>query len=260
MFDLFRVDFIHFRLLDLIDILLVTYIFYRVFLIIRDSVAVKILLGVLLIYLLWWLFARVLHMTLIGTLMGIFINVGIIGLIIVFQPEIRRFLVLIGTNSFFTKRFFKSGLFGFDSVQASPLNATPILDACQLLSKSNTGALIVISRATSLNYIIETGQKIAAEISTPLIESIFLRTAPMHDGALIIENNQIAAARCLLPVSANDNLPVHLGTRHRAAIGITENTDAIALVVSEETGSISLAIDGELHSNLKIEAIEAFLK
>jgi diadenylate cyclase len=260
MIDLFQIDFIHFRLLDLIDIIVVGFIFYRIFLIIKDSVAVRILLGILFVYILWWLFARVLHMTLLGTVFGIFINVGFIGLIIVFQPEIRRFLVLIGTNSFLNNYIIKSGIFGFDTNIATTLAIQPILKACQVLSAAKTGALIVISRNTSLGYYIKTGQVVDAQISMPLLESIFNRTAPMHDGAVIIENNKIAAARCLLPVSGDASIPAQFGTRHRAGVGITEHTDAVAIIVSEETGEISIAIDGELYKNLKSEGVNEILK
>ncbi|MEO8147002.1 MAG: diadenylate cyclase CdaA [Bacteroidia bacterium] len=260
--EVFHIGFLPVRLLDLLDILLVAVILYKMYDILKGGVATRIFVGILSIYLLWWFFAKALHMQLLGTLLGLLINVGILGLIIVFQPEIRKFLIMIGTNSFLAKNLFTKYIFKINLNEGGKmeLNFDPIVKACESLSKSKTGALIVITRSSDLKYYINTGESIDAEISASLLENIFFKNSPLHDGAIIIAGDKIKAARCLLPVTENANVPAHLGTRHRAAMGISEHTDALAIVVSEETGAITVADDGEFKKNLTVEELKKILE
>ena len=200
-------------------------------------------------------------MQLLGAVLGQFIGVGVIALIIVFQQEVRRFLILLGTNSFLAKNNFARNLFkwNFQFQKPASTNIAPIVKACSNMAKNKTGAIIVISRNTDLKFYASTGDIMDAEVSKRLIESIFFKNSPMHDGAIIISNNKIKAARCVLPVTENSELPAHYGMRHRAALGITEQSDAIAIIVSEETGAISLAKDGDLKPNLAPEELEKLL-
>lgn len=260
--ELFHIGFLPVRLLDVIDVFLVAFLLFKIYQVLKDSVAVSIFLGILFIFLLWLFFSKALHMQLIGTVLGLFMNVGIIGLIIVFQPEIRRFLILIGTNSLLAKNIFTKGFFklNLDENEFQQLNFKPIIDACKSLSKTKTGALIVITRSSDLKYYITSGEFIDAEISASVIENIFFKNSPLHDGAMIISENKIKAARCLLPVTDNAIIPAHLGTRHRAALGISEHSDALAIIVSEETGAIAVADDGELKENLTVDDLKKLME
>ena len=261
MLELFHVGFLHFKLLDLIDIVLVAFLLFKVYSILKDSVAVQILIGILLIFLLWLFFTKALHMQLIGSVLGIFINVGIVGLIIVFQPEIRKFLIMIGTNSFLSKKIFNKNLLNFNIDETHLfLNTEPILKACASLSKNKTGALIIITRNTDLKYYSDSGEHINAELSSALLENIFFKNSPMHDGAVIIAENKVKAARCLLPVTTSSGVSEKLGTRHRAALGISEHSDALAIVVSEETGDIAVADEGELKEQVTLHQLELILQ
>lgn len=260
MIELFHIGFLHFRLFDLIDIVLVAFLLFKIYSILKDSVAVQILIGILLIYFFWWFFNNALHMKVIGAVLGIFMNVGIIGLIIVFQPEIRKFLIMIGANSFLSKKIFNKYFLNFNLEEDHlSLNVDPIIKACDRLSRNKTGALIIITRNTDLKYYSNSGELIDAELSSALLENIFFKNSPMHDGAVIIAENKIKAARCLLPVTDSINLSATLGTRHRAAIGISEHSDALAIVVSEETGSIAVADEGELKEQLTLQQLELIL-
>jgi len=259
--ELFHIGFLSVRLLDIIDILLVAFLLYKLYDLLKGGVAMNIFIGLVSIYVLWWLCAKVLNMQLLGALLGQFIGVGVIALIIVFQQEVRRFLVLMGTNSLvannkLTRRIFN---WNFQDQKQTTTNITPIVSACANMSKNRTGAIIVIARNTDLKFYASTGDMMDAEVSKRLIESIFFKNSPMHDGAIIIVNNKIKAARCVLPVTENTDLPAHYGMRHRAALGITEQSDAIAVIVSEETGAISAAADGNLKANLSVEELENFL-
>ena len=258
----FNIGFLPVRLLDIVDILLVAFILYKAYSILKSGAATRLFAGILLIYLLWWLFSKALHMQLIGTLLGLVINVGILGLIIVFQPEIRKFLIMIGTNSFLAKNYFTRYIFKADDNghEGPTLNLTPVINACSNLSRTRTGALIVIARNTELKYYINTGEWIDSEISSTLLENIFFKNSPLHDGAVIIAGNKIKAARCLLPITDNPDIPVHLGTRHRAAMGMSEQTDALTIIVSEETGSITVAVDGEFKPNLTADDLKKTLE
>jgi diadenylate cyclase len=258
--DLFKFGFLTIRLLDIIDIALVAFLLYWFYTLVRGGIAIKIFILILAVYLLW-LIVKALNMQLLGSILGQFISVGIITLIIVFQQEIRRFLVLLGSDSYlsknnFTKQFIPL-IWRKDPVEK--LNYTPVIKACKNLSQQKTGALIVITKNTDLKFYINTGDTINAVLSKRLLENIFFKNSPLHDGAVIIGNNYIKAARCVLPVTDNIDLPAYMGMRHRAAIGITEQTDAIAIIVSEETGEIALATGGKIKSKLSIEELETLI-
>ena len=216
----------------------------------RGSVAVKIFLGVLSLYLLY-LIVRALQMELLGLILGQFMGVGVLAAIILFQPEIRKFLLLIGKTTDFNKGdFFNNLLIWKKKATKETYNITPIIEASKTLGGSNTGALIVISKDSELKFYAESGDIIEAQLSKRLLLSIFNKYSPLHDGAVIIYKGRIKAARCVLPVSESDSLPAQFGLRHRAALGMSEITDTIVLIVSEETGQFSLARNGKLTHNL----------
>jgi len=256
MISIATVLFIQLRWLDVLDILLVSIIMYQLYKLVKGTVAIKIFLGVLAVYL-FWKFAEVFKMQLLSEILGKFISLGMLALIIVFQQEIRRFLLMIGNNRLFNS---KKGSF-FNLLQtkvneSEKLKITPILEACKRLSKNKTGALIVIDFNTELKLFIDSGEKINAKISSSLLENIFFKNSPLHDGGVIIQENLIKAASCILPVSENLDFPSHFGLRHRAAAGITESTQAMAIIISEETGKISVSKKGEIYYNLTLEELE----
>ena len=197
-------------------------------------------------------------MELLSEILGQFIGVGVLAIIIVFQQEIRKFLLMIGTTSFQNQQNFLKSL--IKSKKEISLNIKEISNACISMSKSKTGALIIITRNTELGSFEQTGEKINAPVNKGLLESIFFKNSPLHDGALIISKNKIVAARCILPISDQVKLPVYMGLRHRAAASLTEMTDALAIIVSEETGKISYLKQGRLKENIDNQAIEDFLK
>lgn len=260
--EIFNIGFLSIRLLDIIDILLVAFLLYKLYELLKGGVAMNIFLGLVAIYLLWWLCVKVLDMQLLGALLGQFIGVGVIALIIVFQQEVRRFLILLGTNSLVANSSLARKLFKWNFQFQKQVNTdiTPVVKACANMAKTKTGALIVIARNTDLKFYASTGDLMDADVSKRLIESIFFKNSPMHDGAIIISENKIKAARCVLPVTDNQDLPAHYGMRHRAALGISEQSDAIAVIVSEETGAISVALDGELKADITPEELDSILK
>jgi uncharacterized protein (TIGR00159 family) len=247
------VDFIKIHFLDLIDILLVTLLIYQLFRVVRRTNAVSIFAGILMIYLLW-LAVRVLNMELLSMILGQVIGVGMIALVIVFQPEIRKFLFLLGErygrrNRIVRKIFFPA------TILRQGLWIEEVAVACERMAKARTGALIVIRRASEVDGYTDQGVVLDAIVSAALIENIFFKNSPLHDGAVVIEEGRIRAARCILPVSERTNLPSHYGTRHRAALGMSEVTDALVLIVSEERGQISLATDGKIVGNVGRERL-----
>ncbi len=250
MTGLFVLGFLQIRLLDVLDVVLVAILIYQLYLLLRGTGAMNIFLGILSIYLIWWL-VRIFEMELLTAILGQFISVGVLALIIVFQPEIRRFLLVLGKKSILhrgSRGFFK----GFWQMETEgDLNVPAIVNTLETFSEQKTGALIVITQQNELESFIETGQRMDAQISEQLLGSIFYRNSPLHDGAVIISKNRILAARCVLPVSEIRRIPSALGLRHRAAIGITEQTDAVALVVSEEDGKISWCKSGQIKRNIK---------
>ncbi len=260
--ELFHFGFLSVRLLDILDILIVAFLLFKIYELLKGTSAMNIFVGILAIYLLWWLFVKVLDMQLLGALLGQVMSVGVIALIIVFQQEVRRFLILLGTNSFIGKSVLPKKLFTWNlrSSTKSELNVNAVVRACTTMSKTRTGALIVIGRTTDMKFYESTGDLMDADVSKRLLESIFFKNSPLHDGAVIIENNKIKAARCVLPVTDNSELPAHYGMRHRAALGISEQSDALAVIVSEETGQMSLAVDGKIFNNLSQEELERMLE
>ena len=231
------------RWLDVLDIILVAFLLYYLYMLIRGTVAINIFIGIFIVYLLW-LLVRSLNMQLLSTILGQFMGVGVIALIIVFQQELRRFLLVIGSRYRINKVFSLENFFMTKTKAANLMNIKSIVKSCKNMSSSKTGALIVIGMKSELRNYIQTGELVNSEISSRIIESIFYKNNPLHDGALIIEKHKIKACRCILPISDNPNLIVNYGFRHRAALGMTQVTDAVVIVVSEQTGTISFAKSG----------------
>lgn len=239
-------DFIPFTFIDLIDIVLVAAIMYWFYRVTRGTNAPYIFSGIIAIYLLW-VVVRALNMELLSSILGQVISVGVIALIILFQPELRRFLQLIGLRQ---KHFnFITRIFSIGEEEQPMLNVEPIVIACRDMAETKTGALIVIRQESDLRLIAEGGIAMDAKTSVSLLKNIFFKNAPLHDGAVLIEGDRIVAAKCILPVTQVD-VPKDYGTRHRAAIGMSEISDAIIVVVSEETGGISIAQGGDLRRDI----------
>ncbi|QYA24121.1 TIGR00159 family protein [Gramella sp. MT6] len=237
-------DIIDLRILDILDIVFVALLLYYVYKLVRGTAAVNIFIGIVVIYLAW-LLTQLLQMELLSSVLGEFIGVGVFALIVVFQQEIRKFLLMIGSTNFTQKgRFFKSFKFSRDDFE-NKIDIDAIIDACESMGKTYTGALMVIQKNNKLDFVKNTGDKMKIELNQPIIESIFFKNSPLHDGAMIIEENKITATRVILPVSNDRSIPLRFGLRHRAAVGITEKTDALALIVSEETGQTSYVKDGQ---------------
>jgi len=251
--------FITFRILDLIDILLVSFLLYQMYRLIKGTVAMNILAGIFLVYLVW-LVVKALNMELVSTILGQFMAVGVIALIIVFQQEIRRFLLILGTRYRSRHGLFPEWFFSFSGDEDQPVPLNPILEAVENMSKTKTGALIVIARHSELTQIIETGVKIHADVSARLLESVFFKNNPLHDGAAIVVKDEIVAARCILPTTENIYLPAHFGMRHRAALGMSEKNDSLVILISEETGHIGYAVDGEIFTALEIPELRRRLE
>ncbi|MDQ3394745.1 MAG: diadenylate cyclase [Bacteroidota bacterium] len=228
---------------------LVSILLYQVYKLMRGSVAVKIFLGFLSLYLIY-LVVNAAEMELLSAILGQFMGVGVLAAIILFQQEIRKFLLLIGKTTIFNRDNIFSGLPWRKNVQLRNVNVTPIIEAAKTLGGSNTGALIVFSKSSELRFYAESGDLIDAVISKRLLLSIFNKYSPLHDGAAIIYQGRIKAARCILPVTEQENLPAHFGLRHRAAIGMSEVTDSLIIVVSEETGQLSAVKNGKIYHNL----------
>jgi len=237
--------FIEIGVFDVIDVLLVAYLMYQVYMLIRGTVAMNIFIGILSFYLLW-IIVKALEMQLLGSILGQIIGVGVIAMIIVFQQEIRRFLIFFGNQYFSRNRLSLEKVIPINITPQPKVKIKSIIKAVINMAKSKTGALVVIARKSELTVYAETGDSLNAETSSRLIESIFNKESPLHDGALIINGDRIVAARCVLPVSENLNLPPNYGLRHRAALGLSENTDALTIIVSEQTGKVSIAESGKL--------------
>jgi len=236
-------DFIEFSLLDVLDILLVATLLYYIYKLLKGTVAINIVIGIAFIFLIWKI-TQALKMEMLSGILGYLLSGGVIALIIVFQQEIRKFLLMIGTTNFTNKRSFFKQLKFLQTEISSEIDTDTILDACKKMSKTKTGALIVIERTNALDFLINTGDSMNAVVNEVLLESIFYKNSPLHDGALIIRDNYIVATRVVLPISDSAKIPARFGLRHRAAIGVSEKTDAVCLLVSEETGEISYIKDG----------------
>ncbi len=238
----------------MIDIAMVAALLYQIYKLLKGSVAIKIFLGFLSIYLIY-LLVRALRMELLSSILGEFMGVGVITAIIIFAPEIRKFLLLIGRSSFLSDdNMWKDLLFFWRKRENSVFNISPIIDASKTLAGSNTGALMVISKSTELKFYAESGDILDAELSKRLLISIFNKYSPLHDGAVIIYNGKIKAARCILPVTERE-VPAQFGLRHRAGIGMSEATDTLILIVSEETGQLSMAKNGKVLHNMSFQEV-----
>ena len=236
-------DFLDFSFLDALDILLVATLIYYIYKLLKVTVAINIFLGIAFIFLIWKI-TQILKMEMLSNILGYLLSGGVIALIIVFQQEIRKFLLMIGTTNVTSRTQFLKQLKFLKSEITLETDSDTLLSACKKMSKTKTGALIVIERTNSLDFLIKTGDNMNAEINEVLLESIFYKNSPLHDGATIIRDNYVVATRVILPISDSINIPSRFGLRHRAAFGVSEKTDAVCLLVSEETGEISYIKDG----------------
>lgn len=237
-------DFLNLRILDIVDIVFVAILLFYLYKLVKGTVAVNIFIGIVIIYLIWKL-TQLLQMELLSNVLGEFIGVGMFALIVVFQQEIRKFLLMIGSSNFTQRgKIFKQLRFVKDDAQIKT-NVNALVKACESMGHTYTGALIIIQKSTKLDFVKNSGDEMNIELNQPIIEAIFFKNSPLHDGAIVIEDNKITATRVILPVSNDRTIPLRFGLRHRAAVGITEKTDALALVVSEETGQISFLKDGK---------------
>jgi hypothetical protein len=249
-----------FGLKDAIDIVLVALILYYLYKLMKESRSLNIFIGVMVFVLVWLFVSQVLEMRLLGAILDKLVGVGAIALIVLFQEEIRRFLYSLGAHQRIKQlSSFLGSRRNEKNLEATRRLIMPIVMACMNMSKSKVGALIVIERGAPLDDIVDTGDLINANINQRLIENIFFKNSPLHDGAMIIAHKRIKAAGCILPVSHNLDIPKELGLRHRAAMGISQDSDAIAIVVSEETGRISVAMKGQFHLRLSAEELERIL-
>lgn len=251
---LFKIGFLEVTWVDVVDIALVSILLYQVYKLIRGSIAMNIFLGILALYLIY-LIVRAAEMELLSTILGQFMGVGVLAMIILFQPEIRKFLLVIGRGTEFRDNFLRNLATGRQSYH-DDFDIHQVTEAIKTLKLSKTGALLVFSRDTELKFYIQTGEALDAEVTKGLLLSIFNKSSPLHDGAVIIYKGRIKAARCVLPVSENDHLPANYGLRHRSAIGMSESTDTLVVVVSEETGRLILARNGKYLRGLKLRQVE----
>jgi uncharacterized protein (TIGR00159 family) len=251
--------FIHIRLLDVIDIILVAILLYQLYMLIRGTVAYSITMGIAIIYLFWWA-VRALQMELLSSILGSVLGVGVIALIIVFQQEIRRFLIYLGSRYMDGNRISFEKILNLRFEAKSQVKIRSILKAVLQFSQEKTGALIVIRKKSNLDMYAETGDVLNAETSSRLFSSIFNKTSPLHDGAVIVDNDKVKAARVILPVTDQQDLPPEYGLRHRAGLGISEVTDSLVVIVSEETGQISLSENGILQKNISPKVLKQKLE
>ncbi len=241
---------------DVIDVLLVAFFLYYFYRLMKESGSLNVFSGILVFILLWVFVSRVLQMKLLGSIFDQLMGVGTLALIVIFQEEIRRFFKNLGSHRHFKvlSQYFKK-----EKVVEDNSAYLPIVMACMSLSQQKVGALIVVERNESLDEFAKTGETVNANISQRLIEAIFFKNAPLHDGAMLVQNGRISAASCILPVSHDQNIPRKLGLRHRSAMGVSEVTDAVAIVVSEETGNISVAVNGKFKLGLTAQQLEGIL-
>ena len=241
---------------DIIDVILVAGFLYYFYRLMKDSGSFNIFAGILVFVVLWVFVSRVAQMKLLGSIFDQLMSVGVLALIIIFQDEVRRFFKNLGSHGHFKML---ANLFSRQEKKEDKVAMLPVVMACMSMSQQKVGALIVVEKDESLDEYVKTGEVVDAAIGQRLIEAIFFKNAPLHDGAIIIQDGRISAAQCILPVSHNVNIPKKLGLRHRSAMGISEKTDAVAIVVSEETGGISLAEGGVLKRHLAPETLERLL-
>ena len=253
--------FFEFGLKDIIDILLVALMLYYIYRLMRDSRSVNVFSGIMVFIVIWLFVSQVLQMRLLGSILDKLVSVGVIALIVLFQEDIRKFLYNLGAHQRIRSfmRFFKSSKGREKDRKDINEIIMPIVMSSMNMSRGKVGALIVVERAVPLDDIVATGDLIDASINQRLIENIFFKNSPLHDGALVISKKRIKAAGCILPVSHDMDIPKELGLRHRAALGISQKSDALAIVVSEETGGISIAKGGGFRLRLSAEELERIL-
>lgn len=242
---------------DFIDVLLVALLLYYTYKLMKASGSIKVFTGILVFILIWLVVTQILEMKLLGSIFDTLMNVGVIALIVLFQDEIRRFLLTLGSH-----RHVSALAHFFSGARKEALkhdDIMPVVMACLSMGKQKVGALIVIEHTTPLDEVVRTGEIIDAAISQRLIENIFFKNSPLHDGAMVISKKRIKAAGCILPVSHDLNIPKELGLRHRAAMGISQKSDAHAIIVSEETGAISVAYRGQFYLRPNAEELESLL-
>jgi uncharacterized protein (TIGR00159 family) len=254
MIFLFKIGFLEVSWVDFIDIALVSVLLYQVYKLIRGSIAMNIFLGILALYLIY-LIVRAAQMELLATILGQFMGVGVLAMIILFQPEIRKFLLVIGRGTEFRENIFKT-ISNWRNEYHDDFDINEVIEAAKALKATKTGALIVFSRDSEMKFYAQTGDALDATVNKRLLLSIFNKNSPLHDGAVIIYKGRIKAARCVLPVTENDNLPAHYGLRHRAAVGMSENTDTLVLAISEETGRLIVARNGKYLRLIKLKHVE----
>jgi diadenylate cyclase len=262
MIGLLKLGFLPIRIWDVLDVLIVGYLIYLVFNLLRGSIGFKIFVGVLTLFLVWWL-VGVLKMDMLSMLLNQFVNVGVIIIMIVFQPEVRRFLLLLGNTTLRQRYKVFMRLWDRNVRPDHPrkeLHVKEIAGAIEKMQEKRCGALIVLaSNSEMVESVVQTGVSLEATITQQLIESVFNKESPLHDGAMVISRNRVQAASCILPLSENPSIPQAAGLRHRAAVGITERMNVASFVVSEETGQISFSFEGKLRQNLTMVEVEKLL-
>lgn len=246
-----------FGIKDIIDIVMVALLLFYVYRLMKESGTLSIFVGVLAFIVAWVVISGIFNMRLMGAIMDKFMSIGLIILVIIFQEQIKRFLVEIGSHRRW--KYIRRLLHRRDKDDDDKRWIMPVVYACMNMSKSKTGALIVVRQNVQLDDYEHSGDIINADINSRLIENIFFKNSPLHDGAMIIAGKRITSVGCILPVSHDTDVPRNLGLRHRSALGIAQVTDAMAVVVSEETGNISLAYKGSLHLNLTSTELEHML-
>jgi diadenylate cyclase len=256
----FDLSFLKLDFFSILDILLVAFLLYQLYNLIRGTIASNIFIGLAIIYLLYYV-VKSLEMKMLTGILGKFVDVGIIAIIVVFQPEIRRFLLLVGRNASLQRNraWWRYLLGKTEAEKDNYVRIKPIVDACKSMKQTRTGALMVFVKDYDEQFYQNSCEVMDAKISRRLLESIFQKTSPLHDGAVVISNNKIKSASCILPLTDNTNLPSQFGLRHRAGIGVTENNDATALIISEETGEISYAKQGKVKMNISFAELEKLL-
>lgn len=253
--ELFKLGFITVRLVDIIDISVVTFLFYKLYELLRGSIALRIIVAIGFVFLMWKA-VELFDMLLLKSILDEFLGVGALALIIIFAAEIRRFLLILGKNTLISRAWQQL----FTSTDDSTFDYNDLIDAVEEMKKARLGALIVLTGSDHLESIRETGDLIGAPVSERVLYSFFLKDSPLHDGAVIIDNNVIAAARCVLPLSRSTKLPPELGLRHRAAAGVSETSDALVIIVSEERQEISLASHGEIQRDVDLISLEGAIR
>lgn len=257
----FNALFFPFSIKDALDIFLVSVLLYQLYKILKGTVAINIFIGIIIIYLIG-LIVESLEMRLLGSIIRQFIGVGGIALVVLFQQEIRKFFIIIGMRSWNSSQVkaLKKWFPFLNRKNEVIFNYDAVIQACFKMSKTNTGAIMVISNDSDLSFYESSGDRIDGRLSSRLLENIFFKNSPLHDGAVIIQQDTIKAARCVLPVTENDAFPPHLGMRHRAAVGVTEVSDCIAVIVSEETGNVGYARSGKLRQSVTQDELLKLLR